>query len=37
MHRYFKCRDIIKGGKIDMGLRDHVIYLYIWLRYSFSR
>jgi alpha-glucan,water dikinase len=37
MHRYFRCRDIMKGGKLDMNNRDHVVYIYIWLRYSFTR
>lgn len=37
MHRYFLCRDLLKSGKVDVRNRDHVVYVYIWLRYSFSR
>jgi hypothetical protein len=37
MHRYFKVRDLLKSGKFDMSNRDHVVYIYIWLRYSFTK
>lgn len=37
MHRYFKCRDTLKGGKVDIMNKDHVAYIYIWLRYSFTK
>lgn len=37
MHRYQKCTELLKCGKIDILNRDHVVYLYIWLRYSFSK
>ena len=37
MHRYFKARDVMKSGRLDMTNRDHVVYLYIWLRYSFTK
>jgi hypothetical protein len=37
MHRYFKARDVMKGGRMDMTNRDHVVYFYIWLRYSFTK
>ena len=37
MHRYFRCRDLLKSGKVDLASRDHVVFFYIWLRYSFTR
>lgn len=37
MHRYFLCRDLLKSGKVEAGNRDHVAYIFIWLRYSFMR
>jgi len=37
MHRYHRCKDLLRGGNMDVANRDHVAYLYIWLRYSFSR
>ena len=37
MHRYFLCRDLIKSGKVEAYNRDHVAYIFIWLRYSFMR
>jgi alpha-glucan,water dikinase len=37
MHRYFKCRDILKSGKLDILNRDHIAFVYIWLRYSFTK
>ena len=37
MHRYHRCRDILRGGKVDVTSRDHVVFLFIWLRYSFTR
>ena len=37
MHRYHRCRDLLRSGKVDMASRDQVVYLYIWLRYSFTR
>jgi len=37
MHRYHRCRDIFSSGKIDLANRDNVAYVYIWLRYSFTR
>jgi alpha-glucan,water dikinase len=36
MHRYGKCREMLQG-RIDQQNRDHVAYLFIWLRYSFTR
>jgi len=37
MHRYFLCRDLFTSGKVDARSRDNVVYLYIWLRYSFTK
>ena len=37
MHRYFKVKELISCGKVDIASRDHVVYFYIWLRYSFSK
>ena len=37
MHRYDRCREILKSGRIDSLNRDHMAYIYIWLRYSFTR
>ena len=37
MHRYFKVKELLSCGKVDIQNRDHVVYFYIWLRYSFSK
>jgi hypothetical protein len=37
MHRYFKVKELLSSGKIDIASRDHVVFFYIWLRYSFSK
>lgn len=37
MHRYHRVRDILTSGNLDMSNRDHVVYIYIWLRYSFTK
>ena len=37
MHRYHKCRDILSSGNVDISNRDNVAYVYIWLRYSFTK
>ena len=36
MHRYFRCRDILKD-KTDLNNPDVAIVLMVWLRYSFIR
>jgi alpha-glucan,water dikinase len=36
MHRYNTCREMLKS-RIDQDNRDHVAFLFIWLRYSFTR
>jgi alpha-glucan, water dikinase len=36
MHRYNTCREMLKS-RIDQSNRDHVAFLFIWLRYSFTR
>lgn len=37
MHRYYKVVELLKSGKMDILNRDHMVYIYIWLRYSFSK
>lgn len=37
MHRYFMCRDLCKSDKVDTKSSNNVVYLYIWLRYSFTK
>mgnify|MGYP006998240833 CR=1 FL=1 len=37
MHRYYKVVELLKSGKMDSLNRDHMVYIYIWLRYSFSK
>ena len=32
--RYHKCRDILVSGNVDISNKDHVAYIFIWLRYS---
>ena len=36
MHRYFRCRDILRD-KTDLTNPDFAIVLLVWLRYSFLR
>lgn len=36
MHRYGRCREMLRD-RIDSENRDHVAYLFIWLRYSFTK
>ena len=37
MHRYYKCKELIQSPNVDVLNRDHIVYFYIWLRYSFSK
>jgi hypothetical protein len=37
MHRYCMCRDLLSSGKVDTRSCDNVVYVYIWLRYSFTK
>ena len=36
MHRYFRCRDILRD-KIDLRDANYATVLMVWLRYSFTR
>ena len=38
MHRYFRCRDLLKDKVLKPSLDvDHIEYMMVWLRYSFVR
>lgn len=37
MHRYFMCKELLSSGKVDTRSCDNVVYIYIWLRYSFTK
>ena len=36
MHRYNRCKDAI-NNRIDVFNREHMAYIFIWLRYSFIK
>ena len=37
MHRYHKAREILQSDRLDFTNREHVAFLYTWLRYSFTK